>query len=113
MTGLNTLKAKNIRRNKIVSVTIPFRKNLLHKLIPAPPAELHFTAEVEIKPFDDQEARKIFAKYLKYQKNIESREDHIWLKIMPINRISTYGVGISLFKMRKPEVARNFIDLKG
>ncbi|MFX0022348.1 MAG: hypothetical protein ACFE9S_08465, partial [Candidatus Hermodarchaeota archaeon] len=88
------------------------RKNLLHKIVPAPPAELHFNAEAEIKPFDDEEARKIFSKYLKSLGNIENQEDTIWIKIIPSKRISTYGVGVPLFKMRNPEKARNLVELK-
>lgn len=112
MTGKNTLKARNIRSNNKVSVTLPFRKNFLHKIIPAPPAELHFTAEAEIKSFDNEEARGVFSKYLKYQENIENQEENIWIKIIPSKRISTYGVGIPLFKMRNPEKARNLVELK-
>ncbi len=111
MTGSNTLKARNIRSNSKVSVTLPFSKNFLHKIVPAPPAELHFTAEAEIKPFDDEEARNIFSKYLKYHENIENQEETIWIKITPSRRIVTYGVGISLFKMRNPEKARNIVEL--
>jgi nitroimidazol reductase NimA-like FMN-containing flavoprotein (pyridoxamine 5'-phosphate oxidase superfamily) len=111
MTGKNTLKARNIRSNNKVSITLPFRKNFFHKIIPAPPAELHFTAKAEIKPFDDEEARKVFSKYLKYQENIENQKENIWLKITPSKRIATYGVGIRLFKMRKPEVSRNIVEL--
>ncbi|MFX1388292.1 MAG: pyridoxamine 5'-phosphate oxidase family protein [Promethearchaeota archaeon] len=112
MTGKNTLKARNIRANNKVSITLPFRKSFLHKILPAPPAELHFTAEAEIKPFDDEEARKIFSKYLKYQVNAENLEDSIWIKVTPSKRIVTYGVGIKLLQMRKPEKARNFVELK-
>ncbi|MFW9901084.1 MAG: pyridoxamine 5'-phosphate oxidase family protein [Candidatus Thorarchaeota archaeon] len=112
ITGTNTLKARNIKQNNKVSITIPFRKNFFHKIIPAPPAELHFTAEAEIRPFEDQQARKIFAKYLKYHENVENQEDSIWIKIIPSKRISTYGVGVKLLKMRNPDKARNFVDLQ-
>jgi uncharacterized pyridoxamine 5'-phosphate oxidase family protein len=110
MTGRNTLKAKNIKDNNSVSVTIPFWKGFFHKILPAPPAELYFTAKAEIKPFDNVEARKIFSKYLKYQENVEHLDDNIWIKIIPDKRISTYGVGIRLFQMRNPEKARNFVE---
>ncbi|MBY8988263.1 MAG: pyridoxamine 5'-phosphate oxidase family protein, partial [Candidatus Lokiarchaeota archaeon] len=50
-TGIDTVKAKSIKKNNNVSITIPFRKNFLHKLVPAPPAELHFTATAEILPY--------------------------------------------------------------
>ncbi|MFW9973560.1 MAG: pyridoxamine 5'-phosphate oxidase family protein, partial [Candidatus Odinarchaeota archaeon] len=43
-TGENSLKARNIRVNNKISVALPFRKNFFHKIIPAPPAELHFKA---------------------------------------------------------------------
>ncbi|MFX1453112.1 MAG: pyridoxamine 5'-phosphate oxidase family protein [Promethearchaeota archaeon] len=111
-TGKDTLKVRNIRHNNKVSVTLPFRKNFFHKIIPAPPAELHFTAEAEIKPFEDLEARKIFAKYLKYNENVENQEDSIWIKITPSRRISTYGVGVKLLKMRNPQKARNLVELQ-
>ena len=70
-TGENTLKANNIRMNDKVAITVPIRKNFFHKLIPAPPAELHFTTTAKIKSFNDEEARRIYAKFLKYgEKNI-------------------------------------------
>jgi uncharacterized protein YhbP (UPF0306 family) len=111
MTGENTLKVKNIKKNNKVSITIPFWKNFFHKILPAPPAELCFTAKAEIKSFDDEEARQIFAKYLKYLGNVEHLDDNIWIKIIPDKRIFTYGVGIRLWQMRNPEKARNFVEL--
>ena len=110
-TGKNTLKVKNIQSNSKVSITIPFRKNFLHKIVPAPPAELHFTGKAELVPRDDEEARKIFAKFLKYEQDAELSDDSIWIKITPSNIISTYGVGVKLFAMRKPEKARNLVHL--
>ncbi len=112
MTGENTIKVNNIKRNNKVSVTIPFRINFLHKLVPAPPAELHFKAKAEIIPFDDEEARRIFKKFLKHVSEEETTDKSVWIKIIPSNRIITYGVGIKLFEMRKPEKARNIVLLK-
>jgi len=110
-TGKNTLKVNNIKRNNKVSIVIPFRKNFFHKLIPAPPAELHFIGKAELVPRDDEYARKIFAKFLKYDQEADLSEESIWIKITPSNIISTYGVGVSLFTMRKPEKARNLVHL--
>jgi hypothetical protein len=110
-TGENTLKSKNIRKNDNVAITIPIRKNFLHKLVPAPPAELHFTTTAEIKPFDDEEARIIFAKYLKHSEKAELPQDSIWIKIKVPDKITTYGVAVPLFKMRKPLEARKIIYL--
>jgi len=111
-TGTETLKANNIRKNSQVSVTIPFRKNLLHKFIPAPPAELHFKATAELLPFEDAEARQVFRKYLKQINQVSLPQKSIWIKITPKSPIATYGVGIRLIQMRNPSKARNLINLK-
>jgi len=110
-TGIDTIKAKSIKKNNKVSVTIPFRMNFLHKLIPAPPAELHFMAKAELVPFENEEARKIYAKFLKHSESVENPQESTWVKITPSNLISTYGVGIKLLDMRKPNKARNLVNL--
>lgn len=108
-TGENTLKARNIRVNNKISVTIPFRKNFFHKIIPAPPAELHFKATAEFTSKDNEKAKKIMAKVLKYEEKAGIEDGTIWIKIIPSNIISTFGVGVKLLDMRKPEKARNLV----
>jgi len=110
-TGENTLKANNIRKTKRVAVTIPIRKSFFHKIIPAPPAELHFTTTAEIKPKDDEEARLIYSKFLKYSDKTELPQDYIWISIKVPNKITTFGVAVSLLKMRKPLEARKIVYL--
>lgn len=110
-TGVNTQKVKDIKKNNKVSITIPFRKNFLHKIVPAPPAELHFIAKAELVPKEDEYARKVFAKFLKNEQEVQGSEESIWIKITPSNVISTYGVGVKLFAMKKPEKARNIVRL--
>ena len=110
-TGENTLKANNIRKTKRVAVTIPIRKNFFHKIIPAPPAELHFTTTAEIKPKYDEEARRIYSKFLKYSDKAELPQNYIWISIRVPNKITTFGVAVSLLKMRKPLEARKIIFL--
>lgn len=108
-TGENTLKANNIRENNHVAVTIPIRKNFFHKLIPAPPAELHFTTTAEIRPKEDPQAREIFSKYLKHSEKAELPQDYIWISIKVPNKITTFGVAVPLLKMRKPLEARKIV----
>ena len=110
-TGENTLKANNIRKNKHIAITIPIRKNFFHKLIPAPPAELHFTTTAEIRPKDDEEARDIYSKYLKHSDKAELPQNYIWISIKVPNKITTYGIAVPLLKMRKPLEARKIIFL--
>ncbi len=110
-TGENTLKAKNIKKTKNVAVTIPIRKNFFHKIIPAPPAELHFTTTAEIKPKNDEQARKIYSRFLKYSDKAELPQDYIWISIKVPNKITTFGVAVPLLKMRKPLEARKIVYL--
>jgi uncharacterized pyridoxamine 5'-phosphate oxidase family protein len=112
-TGKETLKARNIKLNENVSITIPFRKNFFHKLIPAPPAELHFTTKASIRSKEDEEAKEVYSKYLKYLDDEELPLESIWIRIEIPEVIATYGVGVSLFKMRDPEKARNIVKLNG
>ncbi|NVM19334.1 MAG: pyridoxamine 5'-phosphate oxidase family protein [Candidatus Lokiarchaeota archaeon] len=110
-TGIDTLKANNIRKNNKAAITIPIRKNFFHKLLPAPPAELHFTTTVEIKPFTDEQARTIYSKFLKHSNNIELPQESIWISIKVPDKITTFGIVVPLFKMRNPLEARKIINL--
>jgi hypothetical protein len=111
LTGADTIKVRNIKKNNKVSITIPFRKNFFHKLIPAPPAELHFYATAEIVPKNDEEAGKVYGKFLKQAEKSGVEEDSVFIKITPLNTIHTFGVGIKLLEMMKPEKARNVVHL--
>ena len=109
--GSTTIKVKDILRNNKISVTIPFWKNFLHKIIPAPSAELHFTATAEIVLKENEEARQILRKFIKHAEKVQSNDETIGIKIAPSKKIFTYGVGIPIWTMRKPEEARNIIHL--
>lgn len=111
-TGKITVKAKNILKNSKVSVTIPIRKNFLHKLIPAPPAEIHFKATAEILPFENEYARKVWKKYLKHELPEELKKESIWIKITPAKKVNTYGLVVKLLNMRDPTKARKVVELK-
>ncbi|MEJ2248627.1 MAG: pyridoxamine 5'-phosphate oxidase family protein [Candidatus Lokiarchaeota archaeon] len=110
-TGADTLKIKNIEGNNHISVAIPFRKNFLHKLIPAPPAEIHFSTSAEIRPEEDEEARIIYQKYLKYEEMTPSGVNKVWIRIQVPDVVGTYGVGVRLLKMKKPEEAQKVVML--
>ena len=99
-TGINTIKARNIRKNPNVSVTIPFRMNLLHKLVPAPPGELHFKAEAEFLEREDEVVQTMLARIIKYEEKVEIPQETVYVKLVPTSKIATYGVGCERFKWR-------------
>ncbi|MHA1116193.1 MAG: pyridoxamine 5'-phosphate oxidase family protein [Candidatus Heimdallarchaeaceae archaeon] len=111
VAGKNALKTRNIRHNENVSITIPFYKSLFHKLIPAPPAEIHFKAKAQIISKQDKKAREVLWDIIKFEDKSETTEETVWIKVTPKSKIATYGVGIKLLEMRKPEKARNIVEL--
>ena len=65
LTGKNTVKARNILKNPRVSVTIPFYKNFIHRMISfAPPAAISFRAKAETLEFETSEAADFYKKIL-------------------------------------------------
>ena len=109
-TGETALKARNMRRNNNVSITIPFWMNTFHKLIPAPPAELHFRGTVEFLNREHEEIQKNLARVLKFEEKAGLSVKTVYAKVTPGKKIATFGVGIKLLELRKPEKSRNLID---
>ncbi|MHA1762419.1 MAG: hypothetical protein ACTSYC_01485 [Promethearchaeota archaeon] len=75
--GSETVKARESMKNDKVSVTLPFWKNFLHEILPAPPAELHFTANAEIISKEDKNARKVLKKFIKHMESISTNNELI------------------------------------
>jgi len=67
---------------------------------------------IAVADLSRDKAREILGKYVKSVEEIESDDETLWIKITPDKVISTYGVGIYLWNMRKPEKARNIIKLE-
>jgi nitroimidazol reductase NimA-like FMN-containing flavoprotein (pyridoxamine 5'-phosphate oxidase superfamily) len=112
LSGEGTLKTRNIKANKHVGVTIPFRKNILHRLMRnVPPAEIHFRGEATILPYSDEEARRIYGKVMNYEAPPDTEQASVWIKIKPTSKVSCYGLGVSLLTMRKPYEARKMVQL--
>ena len=112
MTGNRPKKARNIRKNNHVAVTIPFYKSLLHRLITiAPPAEITFRGTAELLDQSDNEAQKLYKEKMKVDVSNDIQKDSIWIKITPGKRIECYGVGVRLYDLRNPEKARKILKL--
>jgi len=101
MTGEMTQKIKNIKKNPLVSVTIPFYKNLLHRLITmAPPASLTFKADADILPFNEEEPRKLFKKRMRMEPPDMPNEKPVWVRLKPKSRVVCLGVRVPLWELR-------------
>jgi hypothetical protein len=112
LTGKNTVKARNITKNNKVSVTIPYYKSFLHRLITvAPPAAISFKATAEPLEISDGEASLMYKKVLKFDLSEDLKADSLWIKLAPGNIATCYGVGISLHELRNPLKAHKIIKL--
>jgi len=111
-TGKNTVKVRNIAANHRVSVTVPFYKNFLHRMISvAPPAAISFRARAEILEFSDCEAASLYKKVLNFDVPEDMKEDSVWIRLTPGNSATCYGVGVSLLEFRDPSKAYKIIKL--
>jgi general stress protein 26 len=112
LTGKTTVKIRNINRNPLVSVTIPFYKSFIHRLITmAPPAAITFRARAETREFDDSEATEFYEKVLNFKVPENMEEEGIWIKLTPGNLVTCLGVGISLLEMRDLEKSYKIVRL--
>ena len=112
LTGKKTQKVKNLARSPVASITIPFYKNLLHRLITvAPPASIVFKAEVEIIDFSDEAVSDFYQRTLGFKLPEVVMEDSVWLRIIPKGSATCHGVGVPLFELRDPEKAHKIIPL--
>jgi len=112
LTGKSTVKVRNIIRNPRVSVTIPFYKSLIHRLITiAPPAAITFRARAEIREFDDGEATEFYEKTLKFKVPDNMEEEGIWIRLTPGDSATCLGVGVSLLELRDLEKSLKIVRL--
>jgi len=104
-------KARNIADNPLVAVSIPIRR----LPVGGPPSTVQFQGRAEILGFDDPDlVRMVGAGELK---NITSHgeldhPDGCFVRITPLRRITTYGLGMSLLTLiRDPLHAGGTVEL--
>ena len=99
-------KAKHIAASGRVAVVVPVRRGeILSLVLPIPPATISFHGAAtvhkadapEIGPLLDQLAPLLPA---------DRRASSVLIEIVPDGEFLTYGVGVSLMKMRTPATAR-------
>ena len=112
LTGKKTQKIKNLQRNPIASITIPFYKNILHRMITvAPPAMISIKADVEIIDFSDEAASSFYQNTLSFKLPDGVEENSVWLRLELGKTATCHGVGVRLLDLRNPEKAHKIIQL--
>jgi hypothetical protein len=101
VTGPSTWKVRHIRGNPNVSVTVTVQR-LPIRIRQAPPAVITFAGLATILPMDDVEPtlRKDLMRGID-----ETMGEMCAIRIEPVGRFVTYGIGVPLLKMRTPGAA--------
>jgi hypothetical protein len=98
-------KARHIAASGQVGVTVPVRRGgILSLLFPIPPATITFHGPATVHPSDSPEGRRA-ARLLGSLLPPGSLATSRIIEIRPEGEFLTYGVGVSLMRMRDPALA--------
>lgn len=105
VTAADSWKARQISNGDEVAVTVPIRRGgLLSLVAPIPPATVSFHARATVHPVGSVSIEKV-PKKLASQLPKERRSAGRLLELAPKGNFLTYGLGVSLQDMAKPEAA--------
>jgi hypothetical protein len=105
VTAEGSWKARQISSGDEVAVTMPIRRGgLLSLVAPIPPATVSFQAKATVHPAGAASIEKV-PKKLASQLPKARRSAGCLLELVPEGNFLTYGVGVSIQDMAKPEAA--------
>ena len=105
VTAADSWKARQISSGDEVAVTVPIRRGgLLSLVAPIPPATVSFHAKATVHPSGTASTEKML-KRLASQLPKERRSAGCLLELVPEGNFLTYGLGVSLQGMAKPQAA--------
>ena len=100
-------KARHIAVSGRISVTVPVRRGgILSLVAPIPPATVSFHGTAIVHPAGSPEVRPLLEE-LGALLPTERRASASIIEIIPEDSFVTYGIGVSLAKMRDPGAARS------
>ena len=106
-------KARHIASGRHVSVTVPVhRGGILTLALPIPPATISFQATANVHPAGSLDIGAL-SKDLESLLPPERRDAAVIIELIPQGHFLTYGVGVPLLDMRKPELARAAVPVAG
>jgi hypothetical protein len=105
-------KARQITNGDQLAVTVPVRRGgLLSLVAPIPPATISFHARAVLHPPGSLDIESV-SKKLASMVPAERRDLCCILELEPEGRFLTYGVGVSLMKMRDPVAASGRVAVR-
>ena len=110
--GPESWKARHIAASGRVAVTVPVRRGgILSLLVPIPPATVSFHATAIVHPPGSPRVRPLLDE-LASLLPVERRASAAIIEVEPEGAFVTYGLGVSLTKMRDPDAARARIPVR-
>jgi uncharacterized pyridoxamine 5'-phosphate oxidase family protein len=107
LTGADTWKARHIQGNPNVSLTVPIPKRIpFLPWIKIPAATISFSGKANLVKAEKVDKEILHQLMRGQEEDLENLRSLSVIEIDPIGEFVTYGVGISLMTMRKPEKAR-------
>jgi len=106
-TGTDTWKARHIRQNPHVSLTVPIAKRIpLMPWMKIPSATITFSGEASVLDQNQVKGDVLHALFRGAESDEEVIKDMCIIKVEPHGDFITYGIGIPMMDMRTPEKAR-------
>lgn len=112
-TGKDTWKARHIRHNPAVSITVPIPKRIpFLPWIKIPAATITFSGWAEIIPAQEASEELLDAIFRHRASDQDFIRDTCVIEVHPRGDFLTYGIGVPLLKMRSPELARGRVAVR-
>ena len=107
LTGEDTWKARHIRNNGHVSITVPIAKRIpIMPWIKIPAATITFSGVAEVHPAKEVSKEILHALMRGQEEEVDKLGAMCVIEVVPLGEFITYGVGIPMMTMRTPEKAR-------
>ena len=107
LTGEDAWKARHIRNNGNVSITVPIAKRIpIMSWIKIPAATITFSGFGRVLRAEDVGKEILHALMRGQEEEVEKLGGMCVIEVEPIGDFITYGVGVPMMTMRTPEKAR-------
>ncbi|MEV0308321.1 pyridoxamine 5'-phosphate oxidase family protein [Nonomuraea fuscirosea] len=111
VVAADSWKARHIGIGGQVSVTVPIRRGgLMSLLVPIPPATVSFHGTAVVHPAGSLEGGAVGRKLARMLPS-ERRASCRVIEIVPEGWFVTYGIGVSLMRLRVPALARSRVPV--
>lgn len=113
-TGADTWKARHVRANPAVSLTVPIAKRIpLMPWIKIPAATITFQGRANVFPAGDAPPDLLRKILRDMAADPQAVADTCIIEVEPAGDFITYGVGVSLMTMRHPDQSRGRAGVTG